>query len=527
MAKGNHSFTEQDIHSRFNAIVGHTVAEVDTAGVLTASSASRNKGRVGAVIERSVLGYPADSDSRPDILIDGQPWEVKVTGLVEVARGGWRAKEPMSITAVAPEGIVAESFTTSAFWHKAARLLVVYYLYVRPGRGVAVEYAGFEFKGYDLHTWREVDRCRLEADWTLVRDFVRTALGGDVDTEMPNLSTLVNPHLLYLDTSPKWPNRPRFRLKASLVTQMARERLDDGMRMIPDQGGLSSMNALKAHLHEIAETYGGQTLEELAAPFNLPLKAKSGKENKSLTEQVVVRLFTGHAGKISQVPLFAKAGLVFKTMTLTPAGVMAKAFPAVYPDETDELDVLPDPYENSTRFGVGQKVSQFKNAGVMQGCHVLTCDFAEDYRGERRVLGDVLVDESDVPEQFYIAEEKLPDWRYLKGAKREERTNKKTGFTYTYSEGAMSFPDSIEKPSRTILTGEGGTGASRFKHVIECPDGRFRRLVPDELDQLQGFPKGWTDTGMTDGHRAFCMGNALVTGVPHRIGEAMVEVYGL
>lgn len=185
MAKGNHSFTEQDIHSRFNAIVGHTVAEVDTAGVLTASSASRNKGRVGAVIEQSVLGYPADSDRRPDILIDGQPWEVKATGLVEVARGGWRAKEPMSITAVAPEGIVAESFTTSAFWHKAARLLVVYYLYVRPGRGVAVEYAGFEFKGYDLHTWREVDRCRLEADWTVVRDFVRTALEGDIDTEMP------------------------------------------------------------------------------------------------------------------------------------------------------------------------------------------------------------------------------------------------------------------------------------------------------------------------------------------------------
>lgn len=208
-------------------------------------------------------------------------------------------------------------------------------------------------------------------------------------------------------------------------------------------------------------------------------------------------------------------------------GVMAKAFPAIYPDEMTELDVLPDPYENSTRFGVGQKTSQFKNAGVMQGCHVLTCDFAEDYHGERRVLGDVLVDEANVPEQFYISDEKLPDWRYLKGSKREERTNKKTGFTYTYSEGAMSFPDAIDKPSRTILTGEGGTGASRFKHVIECPDGRFRRLVPDELDQLQGFPKGWTDTGMTDGHRAFCMGNALVTGVPHRIGEAMVEVYGL
>lgn len=32
---------------------------------------------------------------------------------------------------------------------------------------------------------------------------------------------------------------------------------------------------------------------------------------------------------------------------------------------------------------------------------------------------------------------------------------------------------------------------------------------------------------MTDGQRAFCMGNALVTGVPRRIGEAMVGVYGL
>lgn len=174
------------------------------------------------------------------------------------------------------------------------------------------------------------------------------------------------------------------------------------------------------------------------------------------------------------------------------------------------------------RFGaiIGHTVAEVDTAGV------LTASAASRNKGrigaviEQSVLG-YPADSDRRPDK------KLPNWRYLKGAKREERTNKKTGFTYTYSEGAMSFPDSIEKPSRTILTGEGGTGASRFKHVIECPDGRFRRLVPDELDQLQGFPKGWTDTGMTDGHRAFCMGNALVTGVPHRIGEAMVEFYGL
>lgn len=208
-------------------------------------------------------------------------------------------------------------------------------------------------------------------------------------------------------------------------------------------------------------------------------------------------------------------------------GVMAHAFPAIYASEKTELDVLPDPYENSASFGVGKKVSPFMSAGVMQGCKVLTCNFVENYTGPHRVLKDVLVPEDEVPANFFIDSEKLDKWRYLKGSKREERTNKKTGFTYMYSEGSMSFPDSIDKPSRTILTGEGGTGASRFKHVVECEDGRYRRLVPDELDQLQGFPRGWTNVGMTDGNRAFCMGNALVTGIPHRIGKAMTDYYGL
>ena len=95
--------------------------------------------------------------------------------------------------------------------------------------------------------------------------------------------------------------------------------------------------------------------------------------------------------------------------------------------------------------------------------------------------------------------------------------DKRTGHAYFYSEGGMAFPDLPENPSRTILTGEGGSGASRFKHIVQCESGRYRRLVPDELDQLQTFPRGWTDTGMTDGRRAFCMGNALVVGVPHLI----------
>lgn len=207
-------------------------------------------------------------------------------------------------------------------------------------------------------------------------------------------------------------------------------------------------------------------------------------------------------------------------------GVMAKAFPAVI-DRPDLFDIPKEPYVASEEFGMGDKVSKFKAAGAMIDGHVHTCGFTEEYHGPRRVLADVLVDDSRVPGEFFIDPESTARWEYLKGSKREERIDKKTGFTYTYSEGSMSFPDPTDKPSRTLLTGEGGTGPSRFKHVIRCADGRLRRLVPDELDMLQGFPAGWTDTGMTDGQRAFCMGNALVTSVPHRIGLAMCEAYGI
>ncbi|MBT1174284.1 DNA (cytosine-5-)-methyltransferase [Bifidobacterium sp. LC6] len=209
---------------------------------------------------------------------------------------------------------------------------------------------------------------------------------------------------------------------------------------------------------------------------------------------------------------------------LLSTGVMARAFP-IRPNEKDKglvyFSIGNDPYEVTQTFGKGHKVSLFRNTGVMIDGQVVTMKADAEYSGSHMTLGDVLVPASDVPEQFWIDETKLPSWTYLKGGKKEERTTS-AGYTYTYSEGPVAFPDPLTSPSRTILTGEGGTGASRTKHVVE-QNGRLRRLVPDELDQLQMFPKGWTDTGMSDGRRAFCMGNALVTEIPHRIGEVIAQ----
>lgn len=207
-------------------------------------------------------------------------------------------------------------------------------------------------------------------------------------------------------------------------------------------------------------------------------------------------------------------------------GVLARSLPIDEPEGVFRFEISSDPYEVSEGFGTGLKRSPFRTGGVCQNFQVATFDLEERYEGERSVLGDVLVDESEVPESFYIPSLQVEKWEYLKGGKREKRVNKQTGFEYYYSEGSMAFPDALDKPSRTILTGEGGSGPSRFKHVIEASDGRYRRLVPDELDRLQGFPKGWTDTDMSDGNRAFCMGNALVVGIPHRVGKEIARRHG-
>lgn len=205
-------------------------------------------------------------------------------------------------------------------------------------------------------------------------------------------------------------------------------------------------------------------------------------------------------------------------------GVIAEAFPIKNTlNNIHEFEIGKDIQEISDAFGVNSRLSLFQEAGIMQDGHLFTAKSESDYAGPFSTLGDILSPASQVPDEFYIPEDQLKQWEYLKGAKKIPRVDKKTGHKYLYSEGSMAYPDMLDKPARTILTAEGGKSPSRFKHIIKDHDGKWRRLTPDELDQIQGFPKGWTDTGMSNGNRAFCMGNALVVGIPQRIGNIIAN----
>ena len=210
-------------------------------------------------------------------------------------------------------------------------------------------------------------------------------------------------------------------------------------------------------------------------------------------------------------------------------GVLAKAFPFTIKDNIEREFTIDGDIKNvSDNFNKGKKDSPFEDAGIMIDRQVYTTKSASTYAGDiRQTLGDILVDESFVPEEFFISDEELPKWQYEKGAKKINRISKE-GYEYVFSEGGMAFPDYLDKPSRTMITGEGGNAPSRFKHVVQTPSGRYRRLIPIELERLNMFPDNHTlHAEVSDGRRAFLMGNALVCGVVQEVGKSLYKfIYG-
>lgn len=166
----------------------------------------------------------------------------------------------------------------------------------------------------------------------------------------------------------------------------------------------------------------------------------------------------------------------------------------------------------------------FENVGLVINRKVITGKGMPIYKGKRQTLGDILQDEKDIPEEFFISGSDKERWEYLKGAKKELRKTK-SGHEYHYAEGPITYPDAIDRPSRTIVTGEGGPTPSRFKHVIKSKSGRkLRRLTPVELERLNQFPDNHTK-GATDSKRAFFMGNALVVGVVEELGRSLAKYH--
>ena len=175
---------------------------------------------------------------------------------------------------------------------------------------------------------------------------------------------------------------------------------------------------------------------------------------------------------------------------ISKTGILARALPVV-PDQMicDEISLDKDVQNVSKSFNRKSSKSPFQNSGVMIGDIAYSMQTSPDAKIKYfRTLGDVLEPESKIDDSFYVSQKQIKEWKYLKGAKSIERIHKESGTSYTYDEGSMAFPDSLTRPSRTILTGEGGSTPSRFKHIIKTKKDRKSTRLNSSHEWISRMP---------------------------------------
>ena len=212
-------------------------------------------------------------------------------------------------------------------------------------------------------------------------------------------------------------------------------------------------------------------------------------------------------------------GLKFMHEYVMEYAILANAFPIADHSRSyteswiDEIE-----YSDIPDVSSHQKAYLY-NAGVMMNGRIYSVDVIPKY--EKPITLNDILEQGPVDEHYFLHEEDMPQWIYAKGAKNEQR-RRKDGSIYWFSEGSVQFPEPLDKPSRTMLTSESQVG--RTSHVVvDKMTGRLRTLTPTECERLNGFPDGWTNTGMPARMRYFCMGNALVVPLITRIGKAMIN----
>lgn len=203
-------------------------------------------------------------------------------------------------------------------------------------------------------------------------------------------------------------------------------------------------------------------------------------------------------------------------------GLFANAFPVEYIVSKNKIN------SGTLSQDINDVFANFKgdfyNSGFMHDGEFLTIETISNSNKSPIPLNNTI--QKSVDEKYYITDKsKLAKFAYLRGSKHIERVTK-DGHKYIYSEGAMSPYDSLDLPSRTMLTSEGNV--SRTTHLLKI-NNRYRVLTPIEAERLQSFPDDWTKykadgVQVSDRMRMFLMGNALVTDIIKQIGLELKKI---
>lgn len=450
-----HFFHRKDLIDKLEKCLNRTLGTVDCNNVFDKTKANpKITGIAGDVVEQSILGYPADNKQEPDLNIDGVRTELKTTGIrfSKKDKGKYEAKEPMSITAVSPDVIVKEVFEHSNFWHKLEHLLFVYYLYASDKTVTAAEYANFPIKGYQFYEFDTDDRETLKNDWMIVHNFLISlqANYSDYESQYPRLSSELRNKLLFIDTAPKWPNRPRFRLKRAVITNIVQAHFGNGLEQLP--GKYTSYSDIDIKCRELTQQYQGKTVQQLVDLFEI----EGNISSKSIGERIIVKMFDGTSKKMRKIELFNKIGLLGKSVVLTQNGL-----------RTEDMKLFCVDFEEITNPNILFEDSVFRDffADQQMMCIVFEEPSAQAQLKENKFLGfkRLVFDDTFIEERVKPIWTKIRKLIFNNELQDVIEIDKKTGEPKINKTGVIKSAPNFPKSSDGLIFVRGSSSDSTHK----------------------------------------------------------------
>lgn len=336
-------YTSDFVYQLLEGVKGKTLGEVDKSCQFARTVKSEKiTGIAGDVIEQSVFGYERDSKQECDIEIDGVLTELKTTGVrvpksdlnkVKGKKGDaynvyLGAKEGISITGVTFEPNIQTDFMTSHFWEKSEHLLIVFYEYKSYEIVPASAYAQFPIVDYCYNTFSDEERLKLQNDWEIVRDYLQNVYSnhqsfGERFDNLVGFTHFLRPNLLLIELVPGFKKKstgtyqkPRYRLKQTFVDYIVRGHFDKSRATneIKLKESFSSFAQLDEKCHSLTCEYKGKNLADLKQMLNVDADAKD------IAAKCVIKMFDADCSRLNQISDFTKAGIIAKTITITPEG---------------------------------------------------------------------------------------------------------------------------------------------------------------------------------------------------------------
>lgn len=338
-------YTKLYVYNLLENIKGKTLGEIDSSFQFNRTIKSKKiTGIAGDVIEQSVFRYARDSKQECDIEIDGILTELKTTGVripkndlpkVKGKSGDdyniyLQAKEGISITGVTFEPTFQTEFETSHFWEKAKCLLIVFYEYKSYDVVPASAYAKFPIIDYCYNTFSDNEKQQLKNDWNIVRDYLKDIYGKypnqtERNEHLQGFTHVLRPKLLLIELVPGFRKKangnyqkPRYRLKKTFVDFIVKGHFDKSRKSkeVQLKDNFSSFSQLDQLCHKLTDKYKGKTFIQLKKELNITADISS----KDFGSQCIIKMFDVNCKRLNQISDFYKAGIIAKTITITPDG---------------------------------------------------------------------------------------------------------------------------------------------------------------------------------------------------------------